>query len=132
MTYNSQANNLTVARGQKSLKISGLGVDCVDIKRFRLFKSRQAAFFQKVFTRKELDYCFSFADPAPHLAGNFAAKEAAVKAKGGQEVSILDIEIIRDRHGRPRVFRKNKADKKMLVSISHTQNLAIALALWLN
>lgn len=110
------------------MTITGLGIDIVEIKRFKNFKRKDAAFLKKVFSDKELDYCFSFAEPAPRLAGIFAAKEAVVKASSGK-VSILGVEIRHRKNGQPEVLVMNKLQKSLMVSISHTDKLACTIAL---
>lgn len=104
-----------------------IGIDVVDVSRFKGLK-RTAPLLQKVFTKLELDYCFSFKDSSTHLAGLFAAKEAVAKALDGQAV-VYEIEIRHTVGGKPMVWQKNKENKKMAVSISHTDQLAVAVAL---
>ena len=106
-----------------------IGLDLVEIKRFKQLK-RTFAVLQKAFTSRELDYCFAFKDPTPHLAGLFAAKEAVAKALNGQAV-VYEIEIRHEKNGKPKVWRKNKYDKKMAVSITHTEEIAAAIAIQL-
>lgn len=110
------------------MNIAGLGIDMVEVSRFKKFKNRNEAFLEKVFTEKELNYCFSFSDTAPHLAGSFAAKEAVVKATGGT-VRILDVEIHHRKNGKPEVYAKNRLRRDILVSISHTEKIACAIAI---
>ncbi len=55
-------------------------------------------FLQRIFTEGEIAYCTRRRDPVPHLAGRFAAKEAAMKALGtGHSRGVLwkDIEVVR-------------------------------------
>lgn len=104
-----------------------IGLDLVAIKRFKQLK-RTSVVLQKGFTKRELDYCFAFKDPAPHLAGLFAAKEAVAKALD-EKVVVYEIEIRHDKNGKPQVWRKNKKDKKITVSITHTDTIAAAIAL---
>lgn len=104
-----------------------IGLDITDVSRFKKLK-RTAAILQKTFTRQELDYCFGFSDAAPHLAGLFAAKEAVAKAILGKVV-VYEIEIRHAANGQPLVWRKNKQDKKITVSITHTDTIAAAVAL---
>ena len=92
----------------------------------------------RLFTRREQDYCYKFKDPAPHFAGRFAAKEAIVKALGtgfGSQVSWHDIEVLNDELGKPVVtisdgLKQRFNNPPLLVSISHTATLAIAVAVW--
>ncbi len=104
-----------------------IGLDVMEVKRFKNIK-RTAAVLQKAFSGRELNYCFSYKDPAPHLAGLFAAKEAVAKALDGQAV-VYEIEIRHTVVGKPMVWQKNKQNKKMAVSISHTDQIAVAIAL---
>jgi len=59
----------------------GVGVDIESISRFRKKISESPnIFFSKVFTERELEYCHSKIDPAPHLAARYTGKEAVIKA----------------------------------------------------
>ena len=110
------------------MKPRGLGIDILEIKRFDSFgKSRDSRFLLDNYSKKEIDYCFSFKNPAPHLAGNFAAKEAVFKALGQNNILLSLIEIRRNKNGRPEVWIKNRRQKSILLSISHTANIATAI-----
>ncbi len=114
----------------------GIGVDIEEIKRFKnldILKNR--TFLYKIYTKKELAYCFKKANPCVHLAGRFVAKEAVFKAltavgkSGG--ISLKDIEISANIDNVPKVvvqsLRKSNLDVNL--SISHSQGSAIAFAL---
>ena len=58
----------------------GIGVDAVDVARFRDILARRPGFAARYFSESEQADCTSSADPAASLAARFAAKEAAVKA----------------------------------------------------
>ena len=62
--------------------VKGIGVDAVDIERFRLSLQRTPSMRQRLFTAEELDYVAPKADPVPSLAARFAAREAVMKAMG--------------------------------------------------
>lgn len=62
--------------------IKGIGVDVVDIQRFRTSLSRTPTMRRRLFTTEELDYVAPKADPVPSLAARFAAREAVMKAMG--------------------------------------------------
>lgn len=67
--------------------IVGLGVDLCNVERMR--KSiRSDHFLKRVFHPDEIAYAFSKADPARHLAGSFAAREAFSKASSVSMYSI--------------------------------------------
>lgn len=119
--------------------MKGLGNDIVDIGRIRQGIERHGLhFLNRLFTRREQDYCYKFKDPAPHFAGRFAAKEAIAKALGtgfGAHLAWHDVEILADDLGKPTVFLSDAIQKRfehphLLVSISHTDALAIAVAIW--
>lgn len=109
----------------------GVGLDMVEIKRFTPFKNRhQNRFLLNNYSSKELDYCFSFKGPAPHLAGTFAAKEAVFKALDKKKILFSKIEIIRNKNGKPSAKIENRLQKNLQLSISHTSKFAIAIAIF--
>lgn len=117
-------------------KIIGIGTDIEEIAKFRelLRKKERKRFLERVYTRDEIDYCLKKIDPAQHLAVRFCAKEATVKALGGFSKKILpynQIEIRKDRKEIPvvRILHKNFSGVKVKISLSHTRDIAIALAL---
>ncbi|MCB1085059.1 MAG: holo-ACP synthase [Chlamydiia bacterium] len=119
--------------------IKGVGNDIIEIDRIRkTIEKHGAHFYKKFFTEAELDYCLAHKDPALPVAGRFAAKEAIAKALGtgfGKSVSFLDLEIINDALGRPIVecsdsFNEHFSFPQLLVSISHCNTHASAVALW--
>lgn len=60
----------------------GIGVDVVDIERFRRSLERTPSMRTRLFTAVELAYVAPKADPVPSLAARFAAREAVMKALG--------------------------------------------------
>ncbi len=60
----------------------GIGIDVVEIERFRESLRRTPSMRERLFTASELDYVSSKADPVPSLAARFAAREAVMKAMG--------------------------------------------------
>ena len=60
----------------------GVGVDVVEIERFRRSLTRTPGMRQRLFTAGELEYVAPKADPVPSLAARFAAREAVMKALG--------------------------------------------------
>lgn len=62
--------------------MKGVGVDVVDVDRFRAALLRTPSMRERVFTAVELDYVAPKADPVPSLAARFAAREAVMKAMG--------------------------------------------------
>ncbi|OGW90996.1 MAG: holo-[acyl-carrier-protein] synthase [Omnitrophica bacterium RIFCSPHIGHO2_02_FULL_63_14] len=118
-----------------------LGIDIVEIKRLeKLCRKWGKGFLRKVYTAKELAYSKSRRYPYQHLAARFAAKEAIFKALGEVETDFVgwkNVEILNDVHGRPVVHwhgeadvcRKRRGIRRAVVSLSHTDNYAVASAL---
>lgn len=115
-----------------------IGTDIIDIKRFQNEKySKDNNFLKKIFTKKELDYCFSKNDFVVHLAGRYAAKEAIVKAffpLNSDLIPYNEIEILNNEKGLPMVkISKAGLDENIIkISISHDENYAIATAIIYN
>jgi len=118
--------------------IESLGIDLIEIERIKKAKNRWGKrFLERVYTPNELEYCLRKRYPETSLAGRFAAKEAVMKALGtglSSGVRWKDIEILNDRKGKPEVLLYGKTKnligkRKVLISISHTKEDAIAQAL---
>jgi holo-[acyl-carrier protein] synthase len=62
--------------------VIGIGIDLVDIERFRRSLERTPSMTQRLFTPTELAYVAPKVDPVPSLAARFAAREAVMKALG--------------------------------------------------
>ena len=105
------------------------GIDIVEVARFkRLLKTSQSPFLHKVFSIQELSYAGACAEPAVHLAGFFAAKEAASKALGVTRYPFIELEIRHAKDGAPQVWHKGRK-LRISVSIAHTRSVAVAVAL---
>ena len=119
------------------MNILGIGLDATDIPRIADVLERYGdRFLRRVFTDAEIAYCTRRRNPAPHLAGRFAAKEAAMKALGtghSQGVIWKDIEVVR-RGGPPRLMLHGGAGaraaamnvRRSLLTITHSDALARA------
>lgn len=109
--------------------VKGIGVDIADIRRFRKPKMRSNdRFIRNTFSTSECEYCFSYRDPAPHLAGTFAAKEAVRKVYGDKKIGLSDIEVRHHLSGKPEIWVNGKRSRTLFVSISHNATIAIAVA----
>ena len=113
----------------------GIGTDIESIDRFRkLNLNDDNGFLNKVFTKNELDYCFSKKEPASHLSARYAGKEAVIKALssiGKANLDYKNVEIFKNEEGVPMV-RINDIDGgkiKVYVSLSHCEDKAIAFAI---
>jgi holo-[acyl-carrier protein] synthase len=120
--------------------ILGLGFDATDIPRVaEVFERYGERFLRRVFTDGEIAYCTRRKNPVSHLAGRFAAKEAAMKALGtGHSRGVLwkDIEVVRvggppqlRLHGGAARHAERLQVTGTLVTISHSESLAMAQVL---
>lgn len=119
--------------------ITGLGVDSVEVKRFRKAAKRWGQeFLHRLFTDRELEYCFSHANPYPSLAARFAAKEAVLKALDARALwKWHDMEVERAESGHPSVvlkgaaarFAKRRKAKTFHISITHDADRATAVVI---
>jgi holo-[acyl-carrier protein] synthase len=109
--------------------IQGVGIDCVSVIRFYEFRNKKEhPFLKKVFCVDELNYCFSYENVEVHLAGFFALKEATSKALGVKLYPFAEIEVRHDDEGAPEVWNKG-VKLNVKVSISHTEDIAMAIAI---
>ena len=124
------------------MDILGLGFDATDIPRIqKTFEQYGDRFLRRIFTDGEIAYCTRRRNPVPHLAGRFAAKEAAMKALGtGHSRGVLwkDIEVVRvggppqlRLHGGAARHAARLKVRSSLVTITHSDALAMAQVLLL-
>lgn len=119
--------------------IYGIGLDMVEVGRVRSAIERRQTFLGRVFTPAEQAYCLA-GERHRHrrLAARFAAKEAVLKALGIglREVKWTDAEVLNDTLGKPQVrlygqlavLARQKGVTRVLISLSHSLEYAIAQA----
>jgi len=118
--------------------VVGVGVDAVDLDRFRLVLGRRRHLAERVFTEGERADARASADPVPRLAARFAAKEAVMKALGVGlgAFALAEVEVVRDdRSGAPSlVLHGSAADRarsagvaRWHLSLSHSGLVALAM-----
>jgi len=124
-------------------RVLGIGVDLTQTPRMRRVVARwDERFLQRVFTEEEIAYCRRRRDPIPHFAARFAAKEATLKALGTglrMGVNWRELEVRRERgqaptmvlSGRCRAIAEAKGGRRVLLSLSHDGDYAMAHALLL-
>lgn len=110
----------------------------VEIERIRHSHNRFGErFLSRIYTAAEQAYCLSKRNAAESLAARFAAKEAAAKALGtgiSHGITWLEIEVLRERSGRPALAFHGRAAKRAehmgvrhaALSLTHTGTLAAA------
>ncbi|MEW6088809.1 MAG: holo-ACP synthase [bacterium] len=118
--------------------IHSIGTDIVEVKRIKN-SIKNKNFITKIFTDSEIEYCGKKRNYFINYAGRFAAKEAIAKLFGENIKPVIyrEIEIKNGKNGEPRVtlsggtklFAKKLGFKKFLISISHTENYAVAMAI---
>ena len=111
----------------------GIGIDIIEIDRIKTaVKQFKSDFLNKIFTKKEIDYCTSKkALKYPELAARFAAKEAYSKAIGTgiNGIKWKDIEVVNMKNGKPEIYFKKKRNNKACVSLSHSKLYATAVVM---
>ena len=119
----------------KESMIRGIGTDIVEIDRISNAIKKEF-FLKKAFNDSEIDMAVGRKKDS-FLAGNFATKEAFVKALGTgfRGIELKDLAVLRDELGRPFIKICNNLNRhlqgidenKIHVSISNTDSLAIAM-----
>lgn len=85
------------------MNVVGVGIDLVDVDRFRSSLDRTPSLLERMFTEGERAYALRATDPTERLAVRFAAKEAVMKALtvGLGAFGFHDVEVLRDDDGVP-------------------------------
>jgi holo-[acyl-carrier protein] synthase len=85
------------------VSVLGVGIDLVDVDRFRTSLQRTPSMRERMFTAGERAYAETANDPTERYAARFAAKEAVMKAMGVGlgAFGFHDVEVLRDDGGRP-------------------------------
>ena len=116
----------------------GIGIDAVEVDRFRRLLERRPGVTRRLFTEGELAYGERWRDPAPRLAARFAAKEAVMKAMGVGlgTFAFHDVEVVSAHSGAPSLILRGGAEALAgrlgvagwRLSLTHTESLAQAVA----
>jgi holo-[acyl-carrier protein] synthase len=121
--------------------ILGIGIDIIEVGRIEAsYEKFGDRFLKRILLEGEIAYCLSHKKPGPFLAARFAAKEAISKAFGtgiGTQLSWQDMEVMRRPSGEPYVVLHGNGQKLLaerggrvvLISLSHTQEHATAVAI---
>jgi holo-[acyl-carrier protein] synthase len=121
--------------------VVGVGVDAVDVERFRRILARRPGFAARFFTGIEQADARRAPDPSESLAARFAAKEAVMKALGTGlgGFALTDVEVRRSTgvgptRNAPSVVLRGAAARvaegrgagTLHLSLTHTPQVAIA------
>jgi holo-[acyl-carrier protein] synthase len=119
----------------------GIGVDAVDVVRFRRILARRPGFAARFFTDTEREDARRSPDPTESLAARFAAKEAVMKVLGTGlgGFALTDVEVRRGDgdgatrnapslvlHGAAAALAERHQASVFHLSLTHTTDLAIA------
>lgn len=112
-----------------------LGIDLIEVSRIKKFidsKSKQQLL--RIFTQIEIDYAFLSYNKYQRFAARFAVKEAFYKAFGSGNLCEIELahngkKPIINLYGVTKEQWNLSAHAGILVSVSHTENYAIATVL---
>ena len=122
------------------MSVIGIGVDVIECSRIQHSIERFGdRFLHRVFTDGEIEYSMSMKFPERHLAARFAGKEAVAKAFGtgiGKTMGWRNIDIRKKESGEPflvfsgpaEAFAAERGVASALITLSHTENYAVACA----
>jgi holo-[acyl-carrier protein] synthase len=119
-------------------EVVGVGIDAVDVERFRIVLDRRQGFAERIFTPAERAEAAGRHDPVPGLAARFAAKEAVMKSLsvGLGAFDFADVEVVRGEGGAPALtvtgraaaLAEQRAVRGWHISLTHTATVAMAIA----
>ncbi|KAK2463415.1 hypothetical protein APHAL10511_004501 [Amanita phalloides] len=138
-TSNGKAvTDIIAQKGNGSLEAVGVGVDHELIS---AVPSHNRTFVERNFTDAEISYCRAQPSPPSSFAARWAGKEAVFKSLGvksqGAGAAMKDIEILNDEdtgapvvnlHGEAQAQAEAKGIARVLISLSHSETVAIAFA----
>jgi holo-[acyl-carrier protein] synthase len=122
------------------MEIYGIGTDIIEVERIKSAIKNNSGFLKRVYTENEINYCNSKNIVRfQSFAARFAAKEAVAKslAEGvSKNISLKEIELSNMNTGAPFIklygkteeFSKKLKIKEIKVSVSATDNFAVAYA----
>lgn len=121
------------------MSVIGVGLDAVEVDRFRRVLERTPGVAERIFTDAERAYAGRRRDPTQPLAARFAAKEAVMKALGVGIGAFAwhDVEVARDESGEPELIVRgraaalagNRGISGWRLSMTHTDATASAIVI---
>jgi holo-[acyl-carrier protein] synthase len=117
--------------------VKGIGVDAVDVGRFRAAHDRTPSIRMRLFTDEEIALAAERGNDAATLAARFAVREATMKALGVGlgAFDFHDVWVRRSASGAPELMVSGRAAQLATdrgvngwhLSLSHTDSVAIAV-----
>lgn len=124
------------------MNVVGVGIDLVEVDRFRRSLERTPSMVERMFTEVERTYALAASDPTERLAVRFAAKEAVMKAMGVGlgAFGFHDVEVLRAEGGQPSLgvygpalqLAEERAIVHWQISLTHTATSAGAVVVALS
>ena len=121
----------------RTVNMLGIGIDAVDVDRFRKLLERRPHLRKRLFTSAELASLQDRSDDAASLAARFAVREATMKALGVGlgAFDFHDVSIEKMSSGAPQLLVSGRAETlahshgvtTWHVSITHTDTTAMAV-----
>jgi holo-[acyl-carrier protein] synthase len=119
--------------------VIGVGIDAVDVDRFRRSLARTPRLALRLFTDGERTYAAERSDPTERLAVRFAAKEAVMKALGVGlgAFAFREVEVVTDPEsrapglrlcGQAQALAATRGVRRWHLSLTHTAHTAQAIA----
>ena len=111
------------------IKNLGIGIDIIEVSRFRKKKYEENKnFYKKIFVKSEINYCLKFKNSAERFAGKFALKEALIKSID-RKIRFSEIETSHLK-SKPIVrIKKSRGKYNFIASLSHENDFAIAVVI---
>ena len=111
------------------IKNLGIGIDIIEVSRFRKKKYEENKnFYKKIFVKSEINYCIKFKNSAERFAGKFALKEALIKSID-RKIRFSEIETSHLK-SKPIVrIKKSREKYNFIASLSHENDFAVAVVI---
>src|SRR4030067_2900037 len=117
---------------------NSIGIDLVEVSKIRASHKRFGSrFLAKVLTKGEMAYCRRKRNFYQSISARFAAKEAFKKALSiywAKPISWQEVEVVVNKNKVPELkisprLRRILGNKQIALSLSHTENFAVAVGL---
>ena len=111
------------------IKNLGIGIDIIEVSRFRKKKYEENKnFYKKIFVKSEINYCLKFKNSAERFAGKFALKEALIKSID-KKIRFSEIETSHLKSKPIVKIKKSQEKYNFIASLSHENDFAVAVVI---
>ena len=111
------------------IKNLGIGIDIIEVSRFRKKKYEENKnFYKKIFVKSEINYCLKFKNSAERFAGKFALKEALIKSID-RKIRFSEIETSHLKSKPIVIIKKSREKYNFIASLSHENDFAVAVVI---